>query len=206
MQNPKFHLTQSLLSDWQYSFVMEDGYERFVKSLNRVPKKPTEKMLNGVAFEGCVNSTLNGAYIPEDHKWYKPVMELAKYLHGSQQQVALKRDIIVEGVCFELFGVLDFLRAGVIYDTKFSDSYRLNKYLHSPQHPMYFYLVPEARRFEYLSCDGKFIYKETYYPEDTEPIELTIRQFMRYLEKHNLIETFTSKWNLKTYYESKKGK
>ena len=206
MQNPKFHLTQSLLSDWQYSFVMEDGYERFVKSLNRVPKKQTEKMLNGVAFEGCVNSTLNGAFIPEDHKWYKPVMELAKYLHGSQQQVALKRDIIVEGVCFELFGVLDFLRAGVIYDTKFSDSYRLNKYLHSPQHPMYFYLVPEARRFEYLSCDGKFIYKETYYPEDTEPIELTIRQFMRYLEKHNLIETFTSKWNLKTYYESKKGK
>lgn len=206
MQNPKFHLTQSLLSDWQYSFVMEDGYERFVKSLNRVPKQPTEKMLNGVAFEGCVNSTLNGAYIPEDHKWYKPVMELAKYLHGSQQQVALKRDIIVEGVCFELFGVLDFLRAGVIYDTKFSDSYRLNKYLHSPQHPMYFYLVPEARRFEYLSCDGKFIYKETYYPEDTEPIELTIKQFMRYLEKHNLIETFTSKWNLKTYYESKKGK
>ena len=206
MQNPKFHLTQSLLSDWQYSFVMEDGYERFVKSLNRVPKKPTEKMLNGVAFEGCVNSTLNGAFIPEDHKWYKPVMELAEYLHGSQQQVALKRDIIVEGVCFELFGVLDFLRAGVIYDTKFSDSYRLNKYLHSPQHPMYFYLVPEARRFEYLSCDGKFIYKEIYYPEDTEPIELTIRQFMRYLEKHNLIETFTSKWNLKTYYESKKGK
>lgn len=206
MQNPKFHLTQSLLSDWQYSFVMEDGYERFVKSLNRVPKKPTEKMLNGVAFEGCVNSTLNGAFIPEDHKWYKPVMELAKYLHGSQQQVALKRDIIVEGVCFELFGVLDFLRAGVIYDTKFSDSYRLNKYLHSPQHPMYFYLVPEARRFEYLSCDGKFIYKEIYYPEDTEPIELTIKQFMRYLEKHNLIETFTSKWNLKTYYESKKGK
>jgi len=206
MQNPKFHLTQSLLSDWQYSFVMEDGYERFVKSLNRVPKKPTEKMLNGVAFEGCVNSTLNGAFIPEDHKWYKPVMELAKYLHGSQQQVALKRDIIVEGVCFELFGVLDFLRAGVIYDTKFSDSYRLNKYLHSPQHSMYFYLVPEARRFEYLSCDGKFIYKEIYYPEDTEPIELTIRQFMRYLEKHNLIETFTSKWNLKTYYESKKGK
>ena len=206
MQNPKFHLTQSLLSDWQYSFVMEDGYERFVKSLNRVPKKPTEKMLNGVAFEGCVNSTLNGAFIPEDHKWYKPVMELAKYLHGSQQQVALKRDIIVEGVCFELFGVLDFLRAGVIYDTKFSDSYRLNKYLHSPQHPMYFYLVPEARRFEYLSCDGKFIYKEIYYPEDTEPIELTIRQFMRYLEKHNLIETFTSKWNLKTYHESKKGK
>lgn len=204
MQNPKFHLTQSLLSDWQYSFTLEDGYERFLKSLNRVPKQPTEKMLDGVAFEGCVNSALNGAYIPESHKWYEPVTELAAYLHGAQQQVSLKRDIIVDGVCFQLHGVLDFLRAGVIYDTKFSSNYRLNKYLHSPQHPAYFYLVPEARRFEYLSCDGKFIYKEIYYPEDTEPIELIIRQFMRFLEKQNLIETYTSIWNLETYYKSKK--
>lgn len=208
MQNPKFHLTQSLLSDWQYSFVTDEGYERFLQSLDRIPKQPTEKMLNGVAFEGCVNSALNGAYVPKNHRWYKPVTELAEYLHGSQQQVDIKRDIIVDGVCFQLHGVLDFLRAGVIYDTKFSQNYRLNKYLLSPQHPMYFYLVPEARRFEYLSCDGKFVYKEIYYPEDTQPIELMIRQFMRYLEKYGLIEKYTSKWNLETYYKtkSKKGK
>lgn len=199
----KFHLTQSLLSAWQYSFILEDGYESFLKALNRIQEPPNEKMLKGIEFENCVNSVLNGAYIPEKHKWYKPVMQLAEYLAGSQQQVMLKRPVIIDSVYFELFGVLDFLRAGIIYDTKFSTSYHLNKYLQSPQHPMYFYLVPEAREFQYLSCDGNFIYKEIYRPENTVPIEVTIKQFMNFLDHHNLIETYTSIWNLETYYQKK---
>lgn len=175
-----------------------------MRALYRQPQPPSDKMLRGIEFEHCVNSVLDGAAIPEDHKWYKPVMELANYLAGSQQQVSLKRDIIVDGVCFELQGVLDFLRGGVIYDTKFSTNYHLNKYLDSPQHPMYFYLVPEASEFQYLSCDGKFIYTETYYPEDVTPINVTIRQFMRYLDRHKLVDTYTAFWNLETYYQSKK--
>ena len=197
-------MTQSLLSSWQYSFVMEDGYESFLKALNRIKEPPNEAMLKGTAFEHCVNSVLNGIEIPEDHTWYKPVTQLAEYLEGSQQQVSIKKDIIVDGVCFELHGVLDFLKAGIIYDTKFSTHYRLNKYLDSPQHPMYFYLVPEAREFQYLSCDGKFIYKEIYRPEDTTHIEVLLKQFMKYLEVHDLIEIYTSIWNLDTYYASKK--
>ena len=198
----KYHITQSLLNDWQRCFTAEDGYEGFIQSLNRVPKRPTDKMLAGIEFENCVNSVLNGAFIPESHKWYRPVMQLAELLAGSQQQVSAKKDVIVDGVCFELHGVLDFLKAGIIYDTKFSTHYYLNKYLHSAQHPAYFCLIPEAYEFQYLSCDGSFIYKEIYRPEDTVPIEQMIRQFMRYLDKHNLIETYTSIWNLKSYYES----
>ena len=197
-------MTQSLLSDWQRIFTTEDGYEGFIRSLNRIPKPPTDAMLAGVEFEGCVNSVLDGAYIPEKHKWYKPVMQLAELLDGSQKQVSIKKDIIVDGVCFQLHGVLDFLKAGIIYDTKFSSHYYLNKYLHSPQHPMYFSLVPEAYEFQYLSCDGNFIYKEIYRPEDVTSIEVTIKHFMEWLDKHNLVETYTSIWNLESYYQSKK--
>ena len=200
----KYHLTQSLLNDWLRSYILEDGYEAFLKSLYRQPKPMTEAMADGIEFEGCVNSVLNGAFIPETHKWYKPVMELAEYLNGSQQQVSIKKDIIVDGVCFELHGILDFLKAGIIYDTKFSKHYYLNKYFSSVQHPLYFYLVPEAREFQYLSCDGQFIYKETYHPEDVIPIEVTIRHFMKFLDKHNLVDIYTSIWNLETYYELKK--
>lgn len=200
----KYHLTQSLLSDWQRSFTAEDGYEGFLESLYRKKKPATEAMLKGIEFEGTVNAVLDGAYIPESHKWYKPVMQLKELLDGSQQQVSIKKDLIVDGVCFELHGVLDFLKAGIIYDTKFSTHYYLNKYLLSPQCPMYFFLVPEAREFQYLSCDGSFIYREIYHPDEVTPIEVTIRQFMRYLEKHNLIDTYTSIWNLKAYYEAKK--
>ena len=200
----KFHLTQSLLSDFQRVFTTDDGYEAFLKSLYRQKKPMTEAMADGIEFEHCVNSVLDGAHIPENHKWYKPVMELADYLHGSQKQVTLKRDIVVEGVCFELYGVLDFLRSGIIYDTKFSKHYYLNKYLLSPQHPMYFYLVPEAREFQYLISDGKFIYKETYRPYETTPIEVTIKQFMVFLDRNHLLEPYVSMWNLETYYQSKK--
>ena len=202
--NNKFHLTQSLLSDFLRVYTHEDGYENFLNSLNRKPKPITEQMADGIAFEGCVNSVLNGEYIPENHKWYKPVMELSELLNGSQQQVSIKRDIVVNNICFELHGILDFLKAGIIYDTKFSKHYYLNKYLKSPQHPTYFYLVPEAYEFQYLSCDGSYIYIEKYRPDDTSPIEVTIRQFMRFLRTQHLIETYTSIWNLETYYELKK--
>ena len=200
----KFHLTQSLLSDFGRVFTTEDGYEAFLKSLYRQPKPLTEAMANGIEFESCVNSVLDGEFIPKTHKWYKPVMELADYLKGSQKQVTLKRDIVVDGVCFELYGVLDFLRSGIIYDTKFSKHYYLNKYLTSFQHPLYFYLTPEAREFQYLSCDGQFIYKETYHPDEVTPIEVTIKQFMVFLDRSHLIEPYTSLWNLETYYESKR--
>ena len=197
-------MTQSLLSSWIWSFQKEDGYDDFLKTLNREKMTPNDAQLLGTEFEGCVNSVLDGAYIPPTHKWYKPVMNLADLLAGSQQQVTARREVVVDGVCFELYGVLDFLKAGIIYDTKFSKHYYVNKYISSPQHPLYFRLVPEAYKFSYLSCDGDFIYTETYCPDDVTPIETTIHQFMQYLEKHNLIDVYTSIWNLKTYYESKK--
>ena len=83
----KFHMTQSLLSDFQWMFNPdnEDGYEGFLKSLNRQPKPLSDAMAKGIEFESCVNSALDGEHIPENHKWYKPVMELADYLSGSQQ-------------------------------------------------------------------------------------------------------------------------
>lgn len=200
----KYHLTQSLLADFQRVFTTEDGYDNFIASLYRKPKPMTEAMADGIAFEGAVNSVLNGEYIPPDHKWYKPVVDLSFYLEGAQQQVSVKRDIIVDGVCFELHGILDFLKAGIIFDTKFSKHYYLNKYLQSPQHPTYFYLVPEAREFQYLICDGQFVYKETYYPSETTPIEVTIKQFMVFLSRNQLVDTYTSIWNLEAYYKSKK--
>ena len=62
--------------------------------------------------------------------------------------------------------------------------------------------VPEAKKFQYISCDGRFIYTETYYPEDTPPIEIKIKQFMQFLDKTKNIDTFCQIWNLETYYSN----
>ena len=60
----KYHLTQSLLSDFARIFTSEDGYEGFIKSLNRQPKPLSEAMAKGIEFESCVNSALDGEHIP----------------------------------------------------------------------------------------------------------------------------------------------
>lgn len=192
----KLRITQTLLSSWLGSFKYDSGYDDFLKTLNREPKQPTTAMLDGVRFESCVNNVLDGATIDETHEWYKVVMELADYLRGSQKQVNLFREIEVDGQRILLHGVLDFLRAGVIFDTKFSKNYYLNKYLSSPQCPLYMALVPEARRFEYISCDGKYIYKEVYPREIVPSIEPTIRQFLKYLDMHRLMEIYKEKWSV----------
>lgn len=192
----KVRITQTLLSAWEYSFKTDDGYEDFIKTLNREKKQPTKKMLDGIRFESCVNNVLDGETIDESHEWYGVVMELSDYLKGSQKQVTLFADCEVDGQIFLLHGVLDFLKAGVIYDTKFSTTYHLNKYLSSPQHSLYMRLVPEAIRFEYIISDGKYVYREIYPRDIVPPIEPIIRNFMQYLKRHELFETYTEKWRV----------
>lgn len=194
----KVRVTQSLLSEWQYSFKTEDGWDNFLAALNRQKKPVSKQMLDGTRFENCLNNVLNGEVIEPDHEWYKPVMQLARYLDGSQQQVNLYRDIEIDGQPVLLHGILDFLKAGVIYDTKFSKNYYLNKYLKSYQHPMYMALVPEARRFEYLSCDGTWVYREVYPRDIVEPIEITLKQFYAFLRKYGLYETYEMNWRVIT--------
>ena len=73
----------------------------------------------------------------------------------------------------------------------------MNNYIGSPQHPMYFALVPKAREFQYKICDGKYIYTETYRPDEVEPIERTIKHFMDFLDKQNLVKTYCDNWKSK---------
>lgn len=196
-QNDRYLITQSLLSSWLYIYKSDDGYDDFLKTLHKEPIQPTRAMLEGQRFENCLNSVLNGAEIEPTHEWYKPIMELYPILQSAQQQVALSKRVTVEGIEFVLYGVLDFLKAGVIYDTKFSKSYHVGKYLNSPQHPMYFALVPEAYEFTYLICDGEYIYKETYRPDEVEPIERTIKYFLEFLENLNLMGIYKENWRSK---------
>jgi len=177
--------------------VKDGGYEDFLKTLRRERTPPTTAMLDGQRFESVVNSVCDGVEIYSDHEWHKPITELAETLTGAQQQVKLSKDLIVNGITFVCYGILDFLKASIIYDTKYSKTYHVGKYLNSPQHPMYFYLVPEARQFTYLICDGKYVYRETYYPDETEPIERIIERFMDYLDKKDLVTTFFENWRSK---------
>lgn len=192
----RVRITQSLLSAWEWSFKKDDGYEDFLRTLNREKKQPTKAMLDGIQFENVLNSVLNGEQIPDDHEWKFPITEMAQELSGSQQQVSIFKDIVVDGQPILLHGVLDYLHAGHIYDCKFSKTYHLNKYLTSPQTPMYLALVPEAKDFTYMVSDGKWVYRERYPRDIVPPIELEIREFLTYCKQHELYETLVQKWRM----------
>lgn len=196
----KIRITQSLVSAWLWSFKTEDGYEKFLKTLNREKIQPTPEMLSGVAYENCLNAVLNGEVMPEDHEWYKPVMQMAKILKGSQQQVTLFRDLRVDGQDLLVHGVLDYLKAGHIYDCKFSKRYgsrnNIVKYLGSVQSSFYLYLVPEAFDMTYLISDGTWFYYEHYPRDIVDPIEPVVYQFLNFLKNNNLFEIYKEKWSV----------
>ena len=192
----KFLITQSLLSSWQYT-LKGAGMEDFLSTLRRERKPQSRAVLDGIRFENVVHAVSEGAEIDPDHEWYRPVLEICDIITQGHYQVRVSRPLVVNGVEFVCYGVLDFLKAGVIYDTKFSKTYRIGKYLDSPQHPMYFYLCPEAHRFEYIICDGNFVYREAYLPEDVEPIGKTVSAFMAWMEHMGLVRLYCDNWRSK---------
>lgn len=105
-------------------------------------------------------------------------------------------ELSIGGLDLVLYGVCDYVKAGIIYDIKRVTRYEYGKYQHSPQHPMYLHLIPSASRFDYLIFDGAFCYRESYRRGDFPPIEDTITQFIRFLQEHSLIDEYKRYWGM----------
>ena len=112
----------------------------------------------------------------------------------------------VAGLDFQLYGVCDYVKAGVIYDIKRVQRYEYGKYLHSPQHPMYLHLLPGASKFTYLIFDDANTYAETYRRGDFEPIEDTISHFINWLLANGHINNYFTHWEMNTDDADKIGK
>lgn len=192
----KVRITQTLLSAYEWAFKKDDGYEDFLRTLNREKSPPTKAMLDGIRYENVLNNVLKGETISEDHEWFSPIAEMSIELWGAQQQVVLFKEIEVDGQIFLLHGVLDYLREGHIWDCKFSKTYKLNKYLGAPQTSMYMELVPEARDFTYIVSDGDWVYRERYPREIVPPVEPYIKNFMNFCKKHDLWNIYEQKWRM----------
>lgn len=200
----RYLMTQSLLSSWAYTFDCFEGCEEdaqadFLRTLRREPGEQTEAMLNGISFETGVY--LAAANLPDkpNEKWINGTKTVADIIRGSQVQVKVSREIVVDGMSFLLYGILDALKAGVIYDVKFlnksmnsADLY--GKYLNSAQHPAYFYLVPNATEFQYLVSDGEDVYIERYQRDQTRGIDEIIHDFIDSITKQGLLDLYKEKW------------
>lgn len=199
----RYLVTQSLLSAWLYLFKAYDeaaAMDDFVATLRRERKESTEAMQNGIDFEtACYAAGCGGATVIPDCTRPEPVFEIANIIRGGIAQVKATRPATVDGIDVMCHGVLDVLKAGTIYDIKFKNKSfgsldMAGYYLDSPQHPMYFYLVPEAAEFRYLVSDGNDVYIESYSREETEDVRKIISDFFQYLKETNLWYVYEEHW------------
>lgn len=200
----RYLITQSLLSSWSYVHncwegCEEDAMASFLATLRREPAEVTEAMQDGIEFENAVYAEASGQLRPHHPKWERGICEVATFLKGAQFQVRVQREIQIAGMNFLVYGVLDALQAGIISDVKFkSKSFGsldlAGEYFDSPQHPFYFFMVPEARLFRYLVSDGTDLYIEQYTPDETPDAGEMIAEFVDFLNVTGHMETYKKYW------------
>ena len=198
----RYLMTHSLLYSWLYA-MKENPYEDattesspfddFLKVLNREPTVPTDAMIKGINFENLVTDIINSRADNSD-KWYTSASKIADIIKGGRLQFKASKVMDVKSLTLVLYGRLDALKAGVIYDIKFSGSYDVGKYYNSTQHPMYFELIPEADEFTYLVSNGSYVWPETYRRDETQSIIPIISDFFDFLDAQGLMSTYKEKW------------
>lgn len=197
----RYLLTHSLLSSWLYTMKEDtdaerDHLEEFLAALRREKQEPTEAMKNGVRFENLVTAITWGADDSED-RWHGAASKIAAVIDGGSLQHKASKEIEVGGLALLLYGRLDALKAGEIYDIKFSKGYERGKYLDSTQHPVYLELVPEALGFTYLISNGSEVWTERYRRDETPSIYPVISDFLDWLRDMGLMDTYKEKWLVK---------
>lgn len=200
----RYLITQSLISAWAYCYDCyeaseESATEDFMRTLRREPSERTQAMQNGLNFEREVYAAAASMERTPHELWEPGIQAVANVIRGAQVQVRLSREIEVGGMTLLVYGILDALKAGVIYDVKFvnkdfSKVELAGKYLNSAQHPFYFYIVPEAHEFDYLVSDGQDLYKETYYRGQVRSAESIIDEFIRSISSSGLLPLYKEKW------------
>ncbi len=203
--NKRYLITQSLLSSWNYMFDCFDGCEEsakeeFINTLRRIPKETTPEMQNGIDFENEVYKVTHGVQRNPHPKWETGIQAVAKEIMYAPNQIKISREMSsVCGMDLLIYGILDSLKCGTIYDVKFSNksfgsAEVYGKYLNSPQHATYFYLVPEADTFKYLLSDGNDIYTETYTRANTKLLEELLHNFFNSLTDMGLMDVYKEHW------------
>ena len=191
----KYYITPTLLNSWQYN-IKNGTLEDFIKVLNKEEFEPSESILKGFEYEKYMQEnfeeTLNGAYQVKVSKEY------GDYL---------------------LYGIIDCLKGGIIYDYKYTQNYEVGKFYNNHQTLMYLEMVPEAKKMVYL-ITNKFdkteypdlnfkdvskveyevgdIFREEYtkdmFPETMNSI---LHKFEQWLKQYNLFDLYTEKWKCK---------
>ena len=193
----KYYITPTLLNSWQYN-IKNGSLEEFIKVLNKEEFESTENIQKGFAFE---------EYMQENYEETK----------GGAYQVKISK----EYGDYLLYGIVDCLKGGIIYDYKYTSNYEVGKFFNNNQTLMYLEMIPEAKKMVYLitnkfekeipliaplnyEYNGEYEYKvgEIFREEYTkdlfpETIDSILHKFENWLKQYNLFEIYAEKWKCK---------
>lgn len=183
-----FRISPSLLDSFGYYLSIEDteksaqSRQEIIDGLNGI-KVTNEAMQAGTDFENAVVKAVQFNFVPTDDKMYDAcVVECADEVRGSIYQYHVEKEFC--GVL--IHGVIDFLRANRIIDTKTTSKYEIGKYRDKNQHLIYLSCLQDegVDRFTYLVTDFKNVYKEDYFwnPKMLDTLKANIHEFLDYLE------------------------
>ncbi len=190
-----YYITPTLLNSWSYC-IKNGTLEDFIKVLNKEEFEPSESIIKGYEFE---------AYMQENYEGTK---------NGAYQVVVSK-----EHGDYLLYGKVDCLKGGIIYDYKYTKNYDVGKFFNNHQTLMYLEMIPEASKMVYLitnECDkieyaeNNFqdvksieyevgdIFREEYTKDMfPETIDSVLHKFEQWLKAYNLFDLYTEKWKCK---------
>ena len=187
--NEKYLITASLLDSW--TKLLTTDYltmAKFMSVLRREQQPQSEQAKKGEEFETYMQNTcpetFNGQY----------QVKLSRVLKSSSNTQ------------FLVYGRLDCLKAGKVYDYKFTQNYEVGKFAQNFQSQVYLYLVPEATEMVYIiginkpkilrenENDKYYIYHEEYSREDLKPLKNIIDEFEDWLKSMGLWEEFKKYW------------
>ncbi len=199
---PRYLLTHSLLSAWLYAMkdnpyedatTERDAMAEFMQVLRREPTPTTEAMQKGIDFEDLVTDIVNWGG-DQSHRWYHAAAQIAIRIGGGVLQYRAYKELQIGGLTILLYGRLDALKAGEIFDIKFSSGYERGKYLSSTQHPVYLEIVSEAKCFTYLVSNGTEVWTETYRRDETPDVRPVITDFFNWMDARGLMGVYKEKW------------
>lgn len=191
----KYYITPTLLNSWSYC-IKNGTLEDFIKVLNKEEFEPSESIIKGYEFE---------AYMQENYEETK---------NGAYQVVVSK-----EHGDYLLYGKVDCLKGGIIYDYKYTKNYDAGKFFNNHQTLMYLEMIPEASKMVYL-ITNKFevedyadidymdtakveytvgdIFREEYTKDMfPETIDSILHKFETWLKQYNLFDLYAEKWKCK---------
>lgn len=185
----KYLITASLLDAWKYLLNNEQSdFDAFLRVLRREPSETNIYQEQGFKFE----------------KWAEE--NYPETQHG-EYQVKLYKDIRVNNTNYLLYGIVDCIKGGIVYDYKHTNKYDVGKFYDKAQTSMYLELVPQAAAFKYIiaidtpnyidSSEPYIIYTESYTRNEIPKIQNIIRNFESWLIQTNLINEYKKYWESK---------